>query len=198
MNVSFAEALRRLRIKKGLSQQQLSELLHVDRSTIAKWETGDRLPDAAMISRLSECLGADITELLYVSERDDETPKVILVDDERIIVDGSIPVLKEALPDAEVRGFTVPAEAMDYVKNNRVALVFLDIEMGRINGLDVCREMREIAPRANVIYLTAYREYSFDAWSTGACGFLLKPLTVGAVKASLSRLRYPIRGLDRR
>ncbi len=198
MNVSFAEALRRLRIKNNYSQQQLSDLLHVDRSTIAKWESGDRLPDAAMISRLSECLGADIAELLYASERDDKSPKIILVDDERIIVEGSIPVLKEALPDADVRGFTVPAEALDYIRNNRVALVFLDIEMGRISGLDVCREMRGIAPRVNVIYLTAFREYSFDAWSTGACGFLLKPLTVEAVKASLSRLRYPIRGFDRK
>ncbi len=198
MNVSFAEALRRLRIRNSYSQQQLSDLLHVDRSTVAKWETGDRLPDAAMISRLSECLGVDIAELLYASERDDETPKVILVDDERIVVDGSISILREALPNADVRGYTVPAEAMDYIRNNGVALVFLDIEMGRISGLDVCGEIREIAPRANVIYLTAYREYSFDAWSTGACGFLLKPLTVEAVKASLSRLRYPIRGLDRR
>ena len=30
----------------------------------------------------------------------------------------------------------------------------------------------------NVIFLTAYREYALDAWETGACGFLVKPLTV--------------------
>ena len=46
-----------------------------------------------------------------------------------------------------------------------------------------------------MIYLTAYREYSFDAWETGACGFLLKPLTVEKVKNSLKLLRYPVYGL---
>ena len=56
MNVPFHEALRRLRIKKGMSQQQLSNALNVDRSTVTKWETGDRQPDAATIARLSSVL----------------------------------------------------------------------------------------------------------------------------------------------
>lgn len=198
MNTSFAEALRRLRIKNNYSQLQLSELLHVDRSTVTKWETGKRLPDAAMISQLSICLGADVGELLYAMEQTDEKPKVVLVDDERIIVKGSIPVLKEAMPDIDVHGFTVPARAMDYIKANRVSLVFLDIEMGRINGFDICKKILEISPHTNIIYLTAYRDYSFDAWSTGACGFLLKPLTVETVKKSLDLLRYPIRRYDKR
>ena len=77
-----------------------------------------------------------------------------------------------------------------------MALVFLDIEMGTISGLEVCREMLNVNPRLNVVYLTAYRDYSFDAWSTGACGFMLKPLTVEGVREQLSRLRYPIRGLN--
>ena len=94
MNIAFAEALRRLRIQKGFSQQRLSDTLHVDRSTVAKWETGDRLPDAAMISLLSECLGADVAELLRTSEKAGERPRVILVDDERIILQGSVPVLE--------------------------------------------------------------------------------------------------------
>jgi len=42
-----------------------------------------------------------------------------------------------------------------------------------------------------VVFLTAYVEYSFDAWSTGASGFLLKPITAEAVRAQLKNLRYP-------
>ena len=55
MNISFAETLRRLRLKNDISQQQLADLIHVQRSTIASWETGRRIPDVAMISQLSEC-----------------------------------------------------------------------------------------------------------------------------------------------
>ena len=42
-----------------------------------------------------------------------------------------------------------------------------------------------------MIYLTSYISYTFDAWSTGACGFMRKPLTTEGVKAQLSQLRYP-------
>ena len=55
MRVIFAETLKKLRAEKGLSQRELAERLYVTRSTVARWENGSRLPDAAMISRLSSC-----------------------------------------------------------------------------------------------------------------------------------------------
>ena len=98
------------------------------------------------------------------------------------------------MPNASVTGFTNATEAIEYAKANHIALAFLDIEMGSISGLDVCRKLLEINPRINVVYLTAYKEYSFDAWSTGACGFMLKPLTIEGVREQMSHLRYPIMG----
>ena len=195
MNVLFGEALRRLRIKKGFSPQQLSDAMHVARSTVPKWESGDRMPDAAMVSRLSAYLDADVAELLRGSERSDGKPKVIVVDDERIVLTGTVDTLRETMPGAEITGFTLPDEALIYAKENRVALAFLDIEMGRVNGMDVCRSLLELNAHTNVVYLTAYREYAFDAWETGASGFLLKPLDPAAVRAQLARLRWPVRGL---
>jgi DNA-binding NarL/FixJ family response regulator len=192
MNIPFSEILRRLRIEKGFSQQQLANALHVDRSTVTKWETGDRMPDAVMISLLSDCLGVNVAELLRASKKSAERTVVIMVDDENIILRGGIPVLERAIPGAEIAAFTIPAEAVAYAKANPVSLAFLDIEMGRVSGLDVCRELLEANPRTHVVYLTAYREYSFDAWATGACGYLLKPITEDAVRNILVRLRYPI------
>ena len=61
-----------------------------------------------------------------------------------------------------------------------------------MNGLQLCRTLLEINPRTNVVFLTSYIEYAFDAWSTGACGFLKKPLTYESVKEQLKKLRYPI------
>ena len=63
--------------------------------------------------------------------------------------------------------------------------------MGTISGLSVCRELLEINPRTNVVYLTAYSGYSLDAWSTGASGFMLKPITPEGVREQLIHLRYP-------
>lgn len=68
----------------------------------------------------------------------------------------------------------------------------MDIELGQTNGLDLCKKFLEINPRTNVIFLTAYVEYSFEAWSTGASGYLLKPITVENLRAQLKNLRYPL------
>ena len=190
--MSFAETLRRLRNEKGLTQQQFADLLYVDRTTIVKWENGTRMPDAFLLARISKSLGVEMDRLIPKSEITEEKPKVILVDDEKIILTGGMPILEEALPEADIIGFDKPTSAIDFAKNNRIALAFLDIELGKISGLDLCRELLDISPRTNIIFLTSYIDYSFDAWSTGACGFLLKPLTVKKVKNQLTLLRYPL------
>ena len=194
MKQYFSETLRKLRTEKGLSRQELADKMFVTRSTVARWETGSRLPDAAMIYRLSVALDTDIDILLSAVAQSDECPNVIMVDDNKIILCGGMLILEEVMPNASVTGFTNATEAIEYAKANHIALAFLDIEMGSISGLDVCRKLLEINPRINVVYLTAYKEYSFDAWSTGACGFMLKPLTIEGVREQMSHLRYPIMG----
>ena len=198
MAVSFGEALRQLRMERNLSQQKLADLLFVDRSTVVRWENGSRTPDAAQITNIVERLGVEVGALLGADRVEAETPNVILVDDERIILSGEVPVVRRVLPGAEVTGFSRPNDAIAYAEKNRVSLAFLDIEMGKISGLDVCRRLLEINPRTNVIFLTSFMEYSYDAWDTGACGFILKPVTAEAVRAQISRLRYPVRGLTER
>lgn len=191
MSMLFADTLKKLRTEKGLSQRELAEKMYVTRTAITKWESGNRLPDAAMIKRLSEVLGVDVNTLLSAVAESDECPNIILVDDNAVILNGGLSIIEEVIPNASVTGFTKPSEAIDFAKANRVALAFLDIEMGSISGLDVCRELLKINPHTNVVYLTAYREYSFDAWDTGACGFMLKPIKPEDVKKQLKKLRYP-------
>ena len=194
MNILFAETLKRIRTSKGISQRELAERMYVNRSTVARWESGNRLPDAVMISRLSRCLGIDINTLLSAAAESDDAPNVIMVDDRKIFLSGALPILEEAMPNATITGFARPSEAVEYARANRIALAFLDIEMGKTNGLDLCRTLLSINPRTNVVYLTAHVEYSFDAWGTGASGFLLKPITPEAVRMQLKNLRYPFSG----
>ena len=191
MNLLFAETLRRLRRKKEISQRELAERMYVNRSTITRWESGTRLPDVEMISRLSQCLGIEVSTLFSTAAESDDSPNVILVDDRKIFISGALPILEEVLPSATITGFTRPSEAIEYARANRIALAFLDIEMGKTNGLNLCRTLLELNPCTNVVFLTAHIEYSLDAWSTGASGFLLKPLTAENIRAQLKNLRYP-------
>lgn len=191
MNVLFAKNLRKLREERGLSQKQLGSQMFVNHSTIARWENGSRLPDAAMIVRLSRCLGVDANTLFQLAARSVESPNVIMVDDNKIILSDGLAVLEEVMSDATIAGFIWPLEAIEYARMNRIDLAVLDIEMGTSSGLELCHTLQEINPITNVVFLTAYADYALDAWSTEASGFMLKPLTAEGVRKQLKKLHYP-------
>ena len=191
MKQSFGEALLTARKQTGMSQQQLADSIPVNRSSVANWEADRRLPDASMIAKIAEILGVDISDLLEATSENNARPVVIIVDDSKIILTGGMPVLEKALPNATITGFTKPSQALEYARQNRVALAFLDIEIGSASGIDRGIMLLEINPHTNIIFLTAYEEYSINAWKTEASGFLLKPITLESVRAELKKLRHP-------
>lgn len=198
MSILFADTLRKLRIQKGLTQSQLANLMFVNKATISKWESGSRLPDAAMIIRLAEVLRVDVKKLLSATAEINESFNIIMVDDNKVILSYNQLILEEVAPNAAIASFSRPQEAIEYAKKHRTDLAFLDIEMGVISGFDLCRELLEINPCTKVVYLTAYPEYSLNAWGTDACGFMVKPLITEDVRRQLKKLRYPfsLRGED--
>ena len=196
MNDSFSEILKSFRTEKNLSQQQLADMLFVERTTIANWESGRRTPDAVLLLQISKCLDIDVNILLETIGNTIEQPNIMIVDDESIILKSGMAVIANLLPNASVTGFTSPTEALSFAKSNRVHLAYIDIEMGKLNGLKLCRKLLKINPRTNVIYLTAYPDYALEAWDTGACGFAVKPLTAEQARNHLTRLKFPIRGLQ--
>ena len=191
MNDQFAKSLRKLREARGLSQKQLGEQIFTTQSTVAHWENGSRMPDAEMILRIAKCLGVDAKVLYKLATQSEEILNVIMVDDNQVILTGGLPILEAVLPNATIIGFTRPSEAIEYAKANPVALAFLDIEMGKMSGLELCRRLLTINPHTNIVYLTAFIDYSLDAWKTGASGFMLKPLTPEGVRKQLKWLRHP-------
>ena len=108
MNSIFAENLRKIREERGLSQKQLGELMFAGQSTIARWENGTRLPDAAMMIHLAGCLGVDVDILLQLASQSDESPYVIMVDDNKVILSEGLAVLEEVMPNATIMGFIWP------------------------------------------------------------------------------------------
>ena len=188
MNTLFAETLRKLRMERGLSQGKLGKLMFIDHSTVARWENGSRMPDAMMLHRLAGCLGVDANTLFDLAGQSDDVPNVIMVDDDEIILAHGVTVLEEVMPNATITGFIWPLEAIEYAKVNRVNLAILDIELGTASGLDLCKKLQEVNPGTKVVFLTAYPEYSLDAWKTEARGFMLKPLTPESVSEQLKRL----------
>lgn len=192
MKLTFGEALLQARKQKNMSQKQLADSLPVSRASVANWEADRRLPNATIIAKIAEILDIDVAILLDTANKEEAHPIVIIVDDNKIVLKGGTPIIQMAIPNSMVVGFTKPSEAIEYVKNNHVSLAFLDIELGISNGIDLCNTLHEINPRINIIFLTAYPEYSIKAWNTKASGFMVKPITLEGVKEQLKKLRHPI------
>ena len=70
----FSENLIRLRKEKGLSQQELADLLHLTRQTVSKWERQLSLPDADQLSTLAKIFNVSVSELLdeYKLKQEDQ------------------------------------------------------------------------------------------------------------------------------
>ena len=111
MTKSFGDTVRRLRIESGLSQQQLADRLHVGRPSVANWEVGRRMPDVATVALIAETLGVDTAALLAAAEESDGAPNVLLVDDSPIVLEGGLPILRQALPGANIVCYYI------YIKN---------------------------------------------------------------------------------
>jgi transcriptional regulator with XRE-family HTH domain len=195
MDLNFGETIKTLRSNKNLSQQQLADKLFVSRSSVANWESGRRKPDLVLILRLANIFNIDPSMLIDSISATNSSPEVIIVDDEKILLQGVIPILEETIPDANITGFTKASEVIDYAKKNVVNIAFLDIELGQTSGIELCKELMEINPHTNVIFLTSYPDYAQKAWETAASGFLIKPITREDVLGQLAKLRYPLKGV---
>ena len=98
-----------------------------------------------MIFRLSQCLGTDINTLFSAAAESDDAPNIIIVDDKKIFLSAAIPILEEVMPKAIITGFTKLSESIKFASGNRIALAFLDIELGKTNGFELCRTLLELS-----------------------------------------------------
>lgn len=193
---ALGQKIRSLRVEKGLSQQQLADLMFVTRKTVGNWESGTRMPDVAMLSRLAKLLDVRSYELLDVLAGPDTPPNIILVDDEAATLKASLHILSDTLPNVEAFGFQAGQVALDFAAGTRVDVAFLDVVLLGENGVDLARGLMELNPRTNIIFLTGHSEYMADALKLHCSGYLLKPLTPEKIREEIAHLRHGVRGLD--
>ena len=100
--------------------------------------------------------------------------KCMVVDDEPL----AIKVLKSYIDKVPFLDLSVetqsPFEAMEIIKEGAIDLVFLDIDMPELTGIEL---ISSIDKRPSFIFVTAYREYAADAFDLDAMDYLLKPVS---------------------
>ncbi len=103
--------------------------------------------------------------------------KIICVDDERLLMESTVSMCLELPQIDEAKGFTRPAEALDWLNDNSADIALLDIDMPKMNGLVLAAEIKKKLPDIAIILLTGYSQFAVDAFELHALGYLLKPVT---------------------
>ena len=99
---------------------------------------------------------------------------IAVVDDERIIREQICSLIKQQKPACQLNVFSSGEEAVACEK--RFDIIFLDIRMNGIGGIETARRLREKNSSAVLIFVTALKEYVFDALDLYAFQYLLKPI----------------------
>jgi DNA-binding NarL/FixJ family response regulator len=115
-------------------------------------------------------------------------PRILLADDHPEMLDALRGLLDEL---GEVVGVVTDGQALvEAARRLKPDLIFSDISMPGLNGLDATRALQTCAPQSKVIILTVHREavYASLAFKAGACGYLLKRSAVAELPQAVLRV----------
>lgn len=99
--------------------------------------------------------------------------RCITIDDEPLAL-GQLNGYIEKTPSLELlQGFNSAIKALDFIRDNDVDLMFVDINMPDLTGLEF---VKSISTPPKVIFTTAYREFAFEGFQLDAADYLVKPI----------------------
>ncbi len=112
--------------------------------------------------------------------------KSIIIDDEPDSIDTLKWKLENYCPQvALLASFNDPTKGLDYLKNNDVDLLFLDIQMPKLNGFDILQALPSIG--FDVVFTTAYDDFGIQAIKFSALDYLLKPVQVNELQKAVEK-----------
>jgi DNA-binding LytR/AlgR family response regulator len=99
--------------------------------------------------------------------------KCIIIDDEPLARTGLQNILKGISSVEVLESFSNAIDANEFLKANMVDVMFLDIEMASLNGLEFAKSL---IYKPLIIFITAYPQYALDSYELDAIDYLVKPL----------------------
>ena len=99
--------------------------------------------------------------------------RCIVVDDEPLAVEMLAGYVRRTPSLDLLSTFTDPVLALSAIRSSKPELVFMDIQMSDLNGLELSRLLPS---ETRIIFTTAFKEYAFESYEVGAIDYLLKPI----------------------
>lgn len=114
--------------------------------------------------------------------------KCIVVDDEKIMLNDICNLIKET-GKVQIEGaYKSPYDALNTIKESNPDVVFLDIEMPELNGIELARKIANSNSDTQIVFVTAYEQYALKAFEVSAVHYLLKPLTQEKINEAVNRV----------
>ena len=121
-----------------------------------------------------------------------DTLSCIIIDDEPIgrrVIEEFV----KTIPFLELKGsYEDPIDALTFLQSNHVDIVFSDIEMPKINGIDLIRTL--VKPTA-FIFITAHRDFALEGFENGVIDYLVKPVAYSRFLKAVNRAKDRIQSL---
>ena len=115
---------------------------------------------------------------------------VFAIDDEPLLLQALHKAILKAEPDATVMDFSLGVEAIRAIEAGGPSpdIVFSDIRMPELDGLAFAVRLKKAAPRAKVVFVTGYEEYSLKAFKVHASGYLTKPVEAEQIREEIDNI----------
>lgn len=117
------------------------------------------------------------------------TIKCIIIDDEPLAIKVIENHLKEFKNFELVASFNNPLEALITLKENAIDVIFLDINMGKMNGLAF---VKSVDLKPIVVITTAHREYALESYNLNILDYLVKPIPFERFLKSINRITQKV------
>ena len=113
----------------------------------------------------------------------------LIVDDEPLARARLKRLLSQSHTSIQVQGEAGNGnEALIKIKKLQPDLVFLDVDMPGLNGIEVANQLNSFAVPPAIIFITAHPEHALDALQLNAAGYLVKPISVKSLQHALQQL----------
>lgn len=116
-----------------------------------------------------------------------------------IIVEDEIPAREELKFFLEtddkielINEFENPIEVLSFLEENPVDVIFMDINIPTINGLNLSKIITKMYPKIKIVFITAYKDYAVEAFEIKAFDYILKPFSKNRIKNLLKSLHTDI------
>ncbi|HLK02786.1 MAG TPA: LytTR family DNA-binding domain-containing protein [Streptosporangiaceae bacterium] len=115
------------------------------------------------------------------------TASALVIDDEAPALDELSYLLRTSFSLAPVDTARNTRDAFRYLNERSYDVVFLDVRMPAVNGIEFGNVLRKFAAQPAIVFVTAYEEYAVRAFDIGACDYLLKPVSQSRLGTALDR-----------